>query len=218
MTKDSFLIISMVATLALSGFSFAKSEDQNHTLSGQQSSLKSVVHVASDLAAKAAIDREDAVLKNVEARRSDCNNTNQLRRGLRDGVVQGEKNLPLFLKLLPSLNTSEVLRINSRTVRRELKSYKPLDCDVYARKALPPAEAKKITIAEQEIQIRKLVANEAAVAKKSARSRVVTVTQRCDLTELVLEATKSPVIRHKLAGSLAGCRKQLIKVEAEARG
>jgi hypothetical protein len=215
----AFVIFSLVVTLALAGWSFAKSEIQGDKLSHQTSSLSHVVTHQSE-------DREAAVQKNVEARREDCNNGNQVRLGLRIGVEQSRRQRPLLLQLFPQFNQPKVLALVVREERRQLKAYAPLDCEAYALRALPAEERVKVTLAEQQRilvvqqkQIRGLLAKQAADAKKSAKSRVTTVTQRCELTELVLRGTAvKPRARAKLAGSLAGCHKQLAKVKAEAAG
>lgn len=50
----------------------------------------------------------------------------------------------------------------------------------------------------------------------AAASRVTTVSQRCELTGIVLSEAKQAANVRKLQNSLAGCYKQLHKVEAEA--
>lgn len=50
----------------------------------------------------------------------------------------------------------------------------------------------------------------------SARSRVTTVSQRCELTGIVLAEAKNPTHQEQLEKSLKGCYAQLIKVKDEA--
>lgn len=50
----------------------------------------------------------------------------------------------------------------------------------------------------------------------SAKSRVKTVGQRCELTGLVLAEARNPERRAKLRASKAGCEAQLVKVRSEA--
>lgn len=217
MTRDKFLIYGMIATLGLAGWSFEKSETQGSRIEGTTSKLSSVV-------SKQSQDREDATLKNVEARKQDCEGSNSVRAALRIGVQQGQKEIPLLLSLVPALNTKKVLEINDREVARQLKSYEPVDCEAYAIRALPPTEANKVTLREeqaqikrQQVQIEKLVAAGHAANVKSAKSRVVTVSQRCELTEYELAEASKPKVRLKLAGSLAGCHEQLTDLKAEAK-
>jgi hypothetical protein len=73
----------------------------------------------------------------VQARFSNCQAGNRLRKGLRTNVEQGQRSLPLLLRLLPQLNTPEVLAINRRQVEYQLRVFAPLDCKTYSREILP---------------------------------------------------------------------------------
>lgn len=55
-----------------------------------------------------------------------------------------------------------------------------------------------------------------AAAISSAKSRVTTVHQRCELTGFELEEARRPAVRAQLHASLADCQAQLVKVKAEA--
>jgi hypothetical protein len=88
-------------------------------------------------AQREATDRRNAIKANVDARRSDCENGNKVRGALRVNVEQGQKNLPLILKLLPQFNNPTVLRLNRESVAYQLAQYAPRDCRAYAREALP---------------------------------------------------------------------------------
>ena len=48
---------------------------------------------------------------------------------------------------------------------------------------------------------------------ESARTRVVTVRQRCELTALFLEEARRPLVISRLRASYAGCERQLVEVE-----
>lgn len=208
----------MIVTLGLTGWSFEKSETQGDKI---ERTAVVAAHAATRLTgvvSKQAADRENSTVKNVEARRQDCANGNQVREGLRTGVLQGEKELPLILRLLPSLNTKQVLDLSHKETKRQLKDFRPVDCEAYALRALPPAEANKVTLREQQAQIKQLVNENHSATLSSAKSREVTVKQRCDLTRFVLEgATLKAKVRVELQHSLAGCEQQLVKVEHEAK-
>ena len=84
-----------------------------------------------------ATDHVSAVKANEDARRSDCESGNRLREALRVNVVQGQKNLPLILHLLPQFNNPTLLRLNREAAAYQLAQYAPLDCRAYAREAQP---------------------------------------------------------------------------------
>lgn len=88
-------------------------------------------------AQREATDRVNAIRANENARRSDCEYGNKLKEALRVSVVQGQKDLPLILKLLPQLNDSTVLRLNRASVAYQLAQYAPRDCKAYALEAQP---------------------------------------------------------------------------------
>lgn len=58
--------------------------------------------------------------------------------------------------------------------------------------------------------------SQAVIQKASTKTRVSTVSQRCDLTNLMLTGfiPRGPWVTAKLTKSLAGCRKQLATVKA----
>lgn len=191
----SFIVISLIITLALSGLAFQKAESQGNHISGQQ--------------VQQAIDREAAVVKNAEARREDCENNNELRKGLSIGVKIGEKNTPLLLRLLPQLNVKEVAVLSARENGRQLKAYAPINCEAYALWAVPKPSQKKVTLEVQQHEIDGLVHQLQVTETKEHAARLVTVTQRCELTKLVLANTTKPALRAKLTTSYRGCEKQL---------
>lgn len=82
-------------------------------------------------------DRAAAVAANVRARHDDCENSNRLRKALRDDVLQSKKTLPVMLALLPSLNTPQVRALVKANNANRIKSYAARDCEAYAREALP---------------------------------------------------------------------------------
>lgn len=196
-----FLIVAMIITLALSGWSFAKSESATHHV-GQ------LVNKQGAAAVQQAKDREAAVQKNAEARKEDCENNNKVREALRENVEQGKKEQGLLLTLLPSLNTKQVLVISNHNERRELKAFAPLNCLEYAHRALPPAEANKITLAEQQAELHHLIV-------ESITARQITVKQRCELTGLLVSTTQRFKLpeSQKYAKSYAECVVQLHHVE-----
>jgi len=200
----TFIIFSLVITLALSGLSFAKSESVNHHVAHNQVVLSQTV-------TQQAKDREAAILKNVEARREDCENNNSVRAALREQVEEGKRETPLLLKLVPALNTKEILSKAAKQRAKQLKAYAPLNCEAYAHRALPPSEVTKITLTEQQSELHKLIV-EAAV------SRITTVGQRCELTGLITQTThrfKLPEAS-KYEASYKACLVQLHRVERQA--
>jgi hypothetical protein len=84
-----------------------------------------------------ATDRVNAIKANEAARRSDCEYGNKLREALRVNVVQGQKDLPLILRLLPQVNNPTVLRLNRESVAYQLVQYAARDCEAYALEAQP---------------------------------------------------------------------------------
>lgn len=192
MTKDGFVAAILALTLAATGWSWAK-------LEGQGDHLAKVV-------ATQGTDREDAVLKNVEARYQDCVNNNEIRSALRTGVLQGQKEQPLLLKLLPQFNEKHVLALIHKEDARQLKAYRPLNCTAYSQRVLPPVERNRVTLRQQQAEIQRIVA-------ANAKARVTTVTQRCELTQILERNAPSPQARQELAKSLAGCQAQLVKVK-----
>lgn len=86
---------------------------------------------------------EAIVATNRQSHYDDCVTANAVRRGLRENVIQGEKTLPLFLKLLPQFNTAEVLAINRESVSRQLRDFAARNCKAYAEQVVPPGERPK---------------------------------------------------------------------------
>lgn len=204
----NFIIFSLIITIGLAGLSFGVSESANKHVSAQSTRIERNQ-------SQEAIDREAAILKNIEARRDDCENNNELREGLRVGVELGKKNDPLLLKLLPSLNTKEVLTVVHREEQRELKAYAPLNCQSYALRAAPASARTKLTLQVQQREIENLVHQLQLTEKKEHEARLVTVRQRCELTQLVISNTTKPRIRAKLVTSYKNCEKQLALIEAD---
>lgn len=216
--KFRFYVVVAVAVLfGLVGWQVAETRSEGSTTNKvvvaqgrSQRQLARVVTVQAE-------DREAAIEKNVEARRSDCESGNKVRAGLRAGVINSEKQVPLLLHLLPQLNTKVVLDIQAKETKRQLAAYRQVNCEKYALKAAPGPLRHKLSLEAQQRQISKLVAQDQATSRKSVESRLVTVKQRCELTEFVLDESVKPKLHTKLAASLAGCHTQLTKLEAEAR-
>jgi hypothetical protein len=77
------------------------------------------------------------VQQNVDARYDDCQQLNGLRLGLRSGVKQSRTTAPLLYKLVPALDTSTVKTLVQASWARELQEYAKVDCNAYARRAIP---------------------------------------------------------------------------------
>lgn len=82
-------------------------------------------------------ERKESTGATIAARYQNCLSGNRLRAGLRINVEQGQKNLPLLLKLVPALNTPAVLAINKASVEYQLRAFAALDCRKYSVEILP---------------------------------------------------------------------------------
>lgn len=207
-TFKTFIVIAIVILTGLIGFGIQQIEEEHAALHAAQTTLHRVEGQQQE-------DREAAILKNVQARKSDCENGAIVRNALRENVIQGEKQLPLILKLLPSLNTHEILEQNKKTVARELQAFKPIDCTAYALKAAPDFEKHKITLEEQQAELRRTEQQLHEIVRKSAETRVNTVSQRCELTGLIARILKKQD-RHdapSFVRSYQRCQKQLAEVK-----
>lgn len=210
----TFIVLAVAIAIALAGWGITEIVDTQHAQGRQQTTLTHVV-------AQQQLDHEDAVLKNAEARRSDCENGNKLREGLRANVIDGQKNVPLLLKAVPGLNTKEIIAANNASVKRQIALFAPLNCTAYSLAALPSSERVKVSLEQQQAELKneeaaivKLVIAQQKAQHKSAVSRITTVSSRCELTKIILNsATKN---RPQVAKSLAGCEAQLQIVKQEA--
>lgn len=201
----TFIVISLIIITGLSGWAFAKSNSATTSLSHSQITQNKVI-------AQQSKDREAAILKNVEARREDCESQNKLRAALRDQVETSQKQTPFILKLIPSFNQPAILKLAAQNSASELRAYMPLNCEVYAHRALPPLEQTKVTLAEQQNELHRLIA-------ETLSGRVETVKQRCQLTKLLVTTTerfKLPEVAQYKA-SYTACAKQLHTVEKLAQ-
>lgn len=214
-----FIVVALAVTLALAGWAFVKAETQGDHLSLQNQQIKTQNTHLEALVHQQSLDREDAIVKNVAARKSDCESSNSVRAGLRENVIQGQKQLPLLLKLLPQLNTNQILRINQERVNKQLKNFAPLNCAAYANKALPSVERTKLTLNQQQKELKETEAALHALVAKSAQGRVTTVQQRCELTRLILAVVErqDKSVASSFRHSFVVCEKQLAEVKKIAR-
>lgn len=211
-SRFRFFVVGAIAIgLGLSGYAWENAEKANsHTQS---------------ISITQQVDRETAVLKNVEARKDDCTQQNELRAGLRVNVEEGQKSIPLLLRAVPQLNTKEILAANDASVKKELRAFRAINCQEYALKALPPSEVHKLSLEEQQAELQAQQVTLTAIVKgekeanlRSALSRVTTITQRCELTRHGLKVARHAYPQEVAwyVGSLAGCEKQLAAVKQEA--
>lgn len=87
-----------------------------------------------------------AVQQNINARYDDCEQLNSLRNGLDTQVKQSYKTLPLLYRLVPSLHTPAVEKIEQNAYQKELREFSGLDCTSYAKRAIPPGDSHRYQI------------------------------------------------------------------------
>lgn len=196
-----FIIVSLIVLSALLGYGIQRVETQH-------SALGSAI-------TQQAIDREAAVLKNVQARKSDCENGNVVRLALRENIEQGKRELPIILKLVPSLNTKQILKLSEKSNKRQLKAFASVDCTKYALEAAPKSEQHKLTLEEQQSELKATQRQLHETVLKSAETRITTVTQRCELTGLIDQVLikQDPSVAPRFTQSYRGCEKQLTQVK-----
>lgn len=79
----------------------------------------------------------------IQSRYNDCERENRLRNALKTNVEQGQKNLPIFLKLLPQFDTKEILQINKKSADYQIKQFSPINCIEYAKEVNPHSSENK---------------------------------------------------------------------------
>lgn len=196
-----FFVISVVIGALLVGYGF-------YQIESQQSKQKTLIY-------QELVDRETAVLANVAARKSDCENNNQIRTALRENIEQSKREIPILLKLVPSVDTKRIITLTEKSDARQLKSFVPVDCTAYALKAAPKYEQKKLTVQEQQAELKATQAEIQSVVTKSAEARVITVGQRCNLTGLIEQVLvkQDPKMAPAFVRSYKACEKQLGEVK-----
>lgn len=84
--------------------------------------------------------QHDDVRRNIEARFSDCENSNETRKALLAQLETGKVERPFLLKLLPQFNTPSALKLIEKNEAEQREGYAERACYPYALKALPPGE------------------------------------------------------------------------------
>lgn len=129
--------IGWVVTLLFLAVGFIVVHNQGQAIHHQASQIG---HQARDLKSQVnreATSRQAQTAATIRARLTNCESGNDLRKGLRVNVETQQKNLPIFLHLLPQFDTAQVREINRQQVAYQLHAFRPLNCKKYSEEILP---------------------------------------------------------------------------------